>query len=295
MASSKSTGPDYSDPTILLNIIKPKKGDPPPFGAIPFDELIFDVLGSSASSSGRPTLIVLCGPPGCGKSTIKAQLLAKEGVTDYINIDPDEIRSILMANDVVFSDDKTMAGITNAFNKRMSDEAQRRHLNIVFDTTGQNRDAVRGIIKSSKEIGYKTTFAIIWASKETCLRRVDSRNASSRDRLVLPIDIAEGIYDKFLKGTASDYLKYNVGADNVLLYNNNTDGAEPALLFNKEGRTVSSSDFSGFYNIDLTAAAPFITITEKGKEGKGGKRKTKRVAYRKNKRSKKKQRRNKKI
>ena len=27
MASSKSTGPDYSDPTILLNIIKPKKGD----------------------------------------------------------------------------------------------------------------------------------------------------------------------------------------------------------------------------------------------------------------------------
>ena len=288
-------------------LLKELKAEPP-FGAISFDRLIFDALrrsasSSSAFSSGRPTLIVLCGPPGCGKSTIKAQLLAKEGVTDYINIDPDEIRSILMANDVVFSDDKTMAGITNAFNKRMSDEAQRRHLNIVFDTTGQIRDAVSGIIKSSKEIGYKTTFAIIWASKETCLRRVDSRNASSRDRLVLPIDIAEGIYDKFLKGTASDYLKYNVGADNVLLYNNNTDGAEPALLFNKEGRTVSSSDFSGFYNIDLTAAAPFITITEKGKEGKGkegkegkgGKRKTKRVAYRKNKRSKTKQRRNKKI
>ena len=58
MASSKSTGPDYSDPTILLNIIKPKKGDPPPFGAIPFDELIFDVLGSSASPSKKPTLIV---------------------------------------------------------------------------------------------------------------------------------------------------------------------------------------------------------------------------------------------
>ena len=207
-------------------LLKELKAEPP-FGAISFDRLIFDALrrsasSSSASSSGRPTLIVLCGPPGCGKSTIKAQLLAKEGVTDYINIDPDEIRSILMANDVVFSDDKTMAGITNAFNKRMSDEAQRMHLNIVFDTTGQNRDAVRCIIKSSKEIGYKTTFAIIWASKETCLRRVDSRNASSRDRLVLPIEIAEGIYDGFLeKGTVSDYFKYPVGADNVFLYNNN--------------------------------------------------------------------------
>jgi hypothetical protein len=218
------------------------------------------------------------------------QLLAKEGITDYIDIDPDEIRKVLMGNGVTFSDDKTMAGITNAFNKRMSDQAQKEGLNIVFDTTGQNRIAVRGIIKSSKQIRYKTTFAVIWASKETCLRRVERRNASSRDRLVLPIEIAEGIYDGFLeKGTVSDYFKYPVGADNVFLYNNNTDGAEPVLLFSKEGRTVTSStDFPGFYNMDLTAAAPFITITEKGE--KGGKRKTYRRTYRKNKRSKTKRR-----
>jgi hypothetical protein len=193
-----------------------------------------------------------------------------------------------MANSVRFSDDKTMAGITNAFNKRMSDQAQKEGLNIVFDTTGQNRIAVRGIIKSSKELKYKTTFAVIWASKETCLRRVESRNASSRDRLVLPIDIAEGIYNGFLeKGTASDYLKYPVGADNVLLYNNNTDGAEPVLLFSREGMRVTSSDFPGFYNMDLTVAPPFITI--KGEKG-GSKRKTYRRTYKKNKRSKTKRR-----
>ena len=268
----------------------------PSFGAIPFDELIFRGLlrsassSSSASSSERPALIVLCGPPGCGKSTTKMQLLAKEGITDYIDIDPDEIRKVLMGNGVTFSDDKTMAGITNAFNKRMSDQAQKEGLNIVFDTTGQNRIAVRGIIKSSKQIRYKTTFAVIWASKETCLRRVERRNASSRDRLVLPIEIAEGIYDGFLeKGTVSDYFKYPVGADNVFLYNNNTDGAEPVLLFSKEGRTVTSStDFPGFYNMDLTVAPPFITITEKGE--KGGRRRTKRPTYKKNKRLKTKRR-----
>ena len=275
-------------------LLKELKAEPP-FGAISFDELIFRGLlrsaSSSSSSSERPTLIVLCGPPGCGKSTTKTQLLAKEGVTDYIDIDPDEIRSILMANGVRFSDDKTMAGITNAFNKRMSDQAQKEGLNIVFDTTGQNRIAVRGIIKSSKELKYKTTFAVIWASKETCLRRVERRNASSRDRLVLPIEIAEGIYDGFLeKGTVSDYFKYPVGADNVFLYNNNTDGAEPVLLFSKEGRTVTSStDFPGFYNMDLTIAPPFITITEKGEKG-GSKRKTYRRTYKKNKRSKTKRR-----
>ena len=268
----------------------------PPFGAIEYDQIIFDALrksssassSSSSASSERPALIVLCGPPGVGKSTIKEGLIKKEGITDYINIDPDEIRSILEANGVVFTDDKTMGGITNAFNKRISDQAQKEGLNIVFDTTGQNRIAVRGIIKSSKELKYKTTFAVIWASKETCLRRVESRNASSGSkRRELPLKVAEDIYDGFLeKGTASDYLKYPVGADNVFLYNNNTDGAEPVVLFSREGRSVTSSDFPGFYNMDLTVAAPFITITEKG----GSKRKTYRRTYRKNKRSKTKRR-----
>jgi len=255
---------DYHDPTILLNILKPKKGDPPPFGAIPFDELIFPALLRSASSassaSSRPTLIVLCGPPGVGKSTIKTQLLAKEGVTDYINIDPDEIRTILMENGVIFDfttkkGQETMAGITNAFNKRMSDRAQELGLNIVFDTTGQNFRAVSDLLRESKERkGYKTTFAVIWASKETCKRRVESRNqyllASGSGRIQMPIAVAEGIYDGFLRGTASMLLvDYPVRADNILLYNNDTDGAEPILLFSKEGMRVTSSDFSGFYNM----------------------------------------------
>jgi hypothetical protein len=68
---------------------------------------------------------------------VKADLLSQNSIDTYINIDPDEIRTILMTNGVTFPDDKTMAGITNAFNKRMSDEAQRRHLNIVFDTDTQ--------------------------------------------------------------------------------------------------------------------------------------------------------------
>ena len=262
-----------------------------PFGEIEYDELIFDTLRKSASPSERPTLIVLCGPPGCGKSTIKEGLIRKEGVTDYINIDPDEIRTILMANGVTFSDDKTMAGITNAFNKRMSDRAQSEKLNIVFDTTGQNFQAVSGLIRSSKDLGYKTTFAVIWASLETCKRRVDSRNkyliTSGSGRIQMPPEIVTSIYDKFLNGTASMLLiDYPVRADNVLLYNNDTDGAEPVLLFSKEGMRVTSSDFSGFYNMSLTVAAPFITKIGKG----GSKRKTYRRTYRKNKRSKTKRR-----
>ncbi len=203
-----------------------------------------------------------------------------------------------MENGVIFDFTKkkgqeTMAGITNAFNKRMSDRAQELDLNIVFDTTGQNFRAVSDLLRESKERkGYKTTFAVIWASKETCKRRVESRNqyllASGSGRIQMPIAVAEGIYDGFLRGTASMLLvDYPVRADNILLYNNDTDGAEPVLLFSKEGLRVTSSDFSGFYNMTLTAAAPFITKIGKG----GSKRKTYRRTYKKNKRSKTKRRR----
>jgi predicted ABC-type ATPase len=177
----------------LLALLKPKTGAAPAFGDISFDTLIFDELTTSSigstTASTEPKIIILCGPPGCGKSTVKADLLAQNSIDTYINIDPDEIRTILMTNGVTFPDDKTMAGITNAFNKRMSNKAQELRLNIVFDTTGQNFRAVSDLLRESKSAGYKTTFTVIWASKETCLRRVESRNASSRGRITLPIDI----------------------------------------------------------------------------------------------------------
>jgi len=272
---------DYTDGKTLLNILKPKNGDPPPpFGAIPFDEIIFDRLKSSpdVTSSPDPKVLVLCGPPGCGKSTIKMSLLSQISVEKYINIDPDEIRTILMANGVVFSDDKTMAGITNAFNKRMSDQAQIQRLNIVFDTTGQNFIAVSDLINGSKAKGYKSYFTVIWASLETCLSRVQRRNDSSISggRIELPIEVAQGIYNNFLKGTASTLLlNYPVRADEVFLYNNNADGVEPKLLYHKVEEDVSvATEFSGFYNMNIGADGRITKIT------KGGKRRNKKTKRR---------------
>ena len=275
---------DYTDGKTLLNILKPKKGDPPPFGAIPFDEIIFDRLKSSpdVTTSPDPKVLVLCGPPGCGKSTIKMSLLSKISVEKYINIDPDEIRTILMSLGVRFSDDKTMAGITNAFNKRMSDQAQIQRLNIVFDTTGQNFRAVSDLINGSKAKGYKSYFTVIWASLETCVRRVSSRNQhlidSGSGRIQMPEEIVRGIYDNFLKGTASTLLlDYPVRPDEVFLYNNNADSVEPQLLYHKvETDGIEGTDFPGFYNMNLTAVSPFITKIEK----EGGRRRNKKTKRR---------------
>jgi hypothetical protein len=272
---------DYTDGKTLLSILKPKKGDAPSFGEIPFDSIIFEALKSSSSisPSSEPKVLILCGPPGCGKSTVKTNLLAKFEIDNYINIDPDEIRTILMANGVTFPADKTtMPGITNAFNKRMSDEAQKQHLNIVFDTTGQNFRAVSDLLYSSRVQGYKSYFSIIWASLETCRRRIEGRNQylreSSSGRIQLPIEVAEGIYNGFIqvKGTASMLLlDYPVRANEVFLYNNNVDGAEPQLLYHKVGDNVEfSTNFPGFYNMNLSVDEPYIS-----KASSGGKRRRK--------------------
>lgn len=302
---------DYTDGKTLLNILKPKKGDAPSFGEIPFDNIIFEALKSSSSeataksasssvspsTTGEPKVLILCGPPGCGKSTVKTNLLTEFSINDYINIDPDEIRTILMANGVTFPADKTtMPGITNAFNKRMSDEAQKQHLNIVFDTTGQNFRAVSDLLYTSRQLGYKSYFSIIWASLETCRRRIEGRNQYLREsrsgRIELPIEVAEGIYNGFkppdgnTKGTASMFLlDYPIRANEVFLYNNNVDGAEPQLLYHKVGDNVEfSTNFPGFYNMNLSVDKPYIS-----KSSSGGKRRGKifRKTKRRNKKTKK--------
>lgn len=277
---------DLRDGKKLLILLKPKTGDAPAFGDIPFDPLIFDALTTTsrlaATASTESKILILCGPPGCGKSTVKADLLAQNSIYTYINIDPDEIRTILMANGVTFPDDKIMAGITNAINKRMSDEAQRRHLNIVFDTTGQNFRAVSDIIYTSNQLRYKSFFSIIWASKETCQRRVQGRNQYLKDshsgRIELPLEVAEGIYDGFVttpRGTASMLLlDYPVRADEVLLYNNDTDGSQPTLLYHKIETTVEkSTDFPGFYNMNLSESEPYITLMTSGGKRRSNRRK----------------------
>lgn len=281
---------DLRDGKILFNTLKPKKGDPPAFQEIPYDDMILEHLKSSAelTESTNPSVLILCGPPGCGKSTIKTNLLREFGIDSYINIDPDEIRTILMSQGVTFPDDKTMAGITNNFNKRISDFSLEQRYNILFDTTGQNFRAVSDLLYQSRERGYKTYFVIIYASLETCQRRVEMRNEKLKTegsgRIQLPLEVAAQIYSGFMqpKGTASMFLiDYPVKADQVLLYNNDIDGEEPQLLYRKIGGNVEfATDFSGFYNMNIISRSPFITKSSSG----GKRRRTRKRKTRKNKR-----------
>jgi hypothetical protein len=95
---------------------------------------------------------------------------------------------------------------------------------------------------------------------------------SSSGRIQLPIEVAEGIYNGFkpldgnTKGTASMFLlDYPVKANEVFLYNNNTDGTEPQLLYHKVGDSVEfSTNFPGFYNMNLSDSEPYISKASSG-------------------------------
>ena len=104
-------------------------------------------------------------------------------------------------------------------------------------------------------------------------------------RIELPIPVAESIYNGFMqqKGTASMFLlDYPIRANEVFLYNNDTDGTEPSLLYHKIGNdVVHSTNFPTFYNMQLSESSPYIT-----KKSSGGKRKKTRKT-RKSKKSKK--------
>jgi adenylate kinase family enzyme len=252
----------------LLKLLKKKP--PPDFGEIDYDQQIFDsLIVGTIISEDVPTIIVLCGPPGSGKSTIKQRLIDRYNITNYININPDDIRTLLTSQSIgmVFDDTKPtiMSGITNNFNSRILEQAYKQKNNIIFDSTGQNMSAILSALKTTE--GYHKVFVGIYTSKANCLERVGRRNAESSARKELPLEIAEKIYDGFMmfKGTLSNYLiDYPINVNERLLYNN--DSFEPVLLYHNVGEVTDwVVPTENFYNFNIIGTKPYFV-----KNGEGG-------------------------
>lgn len=273
----------------LLKLLKLKQSKPFGDSTIKFDSVIFEslVVGTKKSEES-PKIIILCGPSGSGKSTLKQLLLKQYSVTNYINIDPDDIRTTLTLNGVNFDeeDPKIMSGITNKFNSRMLEHAASNKYNIIFDTTGQNFRAVYDTILATDN--YYKVFVGIYASKQNCLERVQKRNdiiqQTNNPRKLLPISIAENIYNGFTrpKGTLSNYLiDYPILVNETLLYNNDVaNDIKPDLLYHKIDDDIKvSNPFMGFYNLTINATEPHITKTIQGGRKKNNKTRKKVPRY----------------
>lgn len=271
------------------DLLKHLKSKPKPeLGSIGYDLMLQSNLSvNNPISQGSPTIIILCGPSGSGKSAIKSSLLS-ENITNYINVDPDDIRSLLTEHGMNFEgeDPKVMAGITNQFNSRMMLYAISNRFNIVFDTTGRNMHAMKEVLTLTK--GYFKLFTAVYTTWENCEARIIARNAQNiGKRKELPLEIANEIYNGFLKGTLSNYLvKYPIQGkvDIIKLFDNNVPmGTEARLIYEyKTGSVVYSENFEGFYDLNIIDGniVPIVPIVKGGKKSRKKRRKRERKTKR---------------
>jgi len=286
------------------DLLKYLKSTPKPeLGSIEYDLMLQSNLSvNNPISQDSPTIIILCGPSGSGKSTIKSSLLSENNITNYINVDPDDIRSLLTEHGMNFEgeDPKVMAGITNQFNSRMMLYATANRFNIVFDTTGRNMHAMKEALTLTD--GYFKVFAAVYTTWENCQARIIARNAQNiGKRKELPLEIAREIYDGFLTGTLSNYLvkypKFLEGVDIIKLFDNNVPmGTEARLIYEyKTGSVVYSENFEGFYDLNIIDGN-IVPIVKGGKKSRKRRRKrerkTKRSIGKKRKRKRKTRKRN---
>jgi adenylate kinase family enzyme len=234
------------------------------YEGINYDDLVLNGLSSSDPPEPQimtnPNLIILIGPSGCGKSTVTAQLIRDHDINDYVTIDPDNAREILMRNGLVFdpSNYEPMSMITNIYNERIGNYCISNNYNIILDTTGRNIDLTNRIIKNARNHStqYNIIFACIYASYETCQQRVDSRNRYIREnglhRIQLGLNIARGIYADFTNPLGVLGLYYDndfFHPHELLLYNNDADASEPVLLYRRI-KPYGSRDNHVRYSVD---------------------------------------------
>ncbi len=222
------------------------------------------------SSVDSPTVYIMMGPPGAGKSTIKKTF----NINNYVNIDLDEIKKICLR---CFPDNPSLKGFSiignlKRFAKQLTEMSIAERMNILFDTTGRMKDVVEGVINTTKSADYKQIFIIVYTSLDNCLERAAMRNVTERDREPMSSSMVSGAYESFMEksasaGTASYYLIANSyltdEANELYIFDNN--GSSPQLLFKRvDGNVEVAVQTPNFYNMTINSSEPYFTVRKKG-------------------------------
>jgi len=222
------------------------------------------------TSEASPTVYIMMGPPGAGKSTIKKTF----NINNYVNIDLDEIKKICVR---CFPDSPSIKGFSiignlKRFAKQLTEMAIAERMNILFDTTGRMKDVVENVINETKSSDYKQIFIIVYTSLDNCLERAAMRNVTERDREPMRSSVVEDAYNSFMEksasgGIASYYLIANSHltdeANELYIFDNN--GASPQLLFKRiDGNVEVANETPNFYNMSINSSEPYFTVNRRG-------------------------------
>jgi len=151
-----------------------------------YDKEISPHLFSDASSSERPTLILLAGQGGSGKSKLTEKQEERfAGKECAVTIDPDELRSFNPNyHDYIREDSRTAGDKTHADAKEWANsaflEGVANKYNLILDGTGGNKDAIKEKIEYARLNGYQVDFLAVAANQAESWHGVLNRHEAGK-------------------------------------------------------------------------------------------------------------------
>jgi len=169
----------------------------------------------------RPTLVVIAGPNGSGKTSLTAQLFSHEWLCNCVIINPDDI-----ARDR-FGDWNSPKAVAQAVQvaQTMREQCLAEKRSFVFETVLSSPEKLEFLRRASREGYFIRIFFIATTSPEINAARVARRFMEGGHDVPIP-----KIISRFAKSLAN-CMACATFVDRAYLYDNSKDGQTPRLLF----------------------------------------------------------------
>ena len=176
----------------------------------------------------KPTLIVVCGPNGSGKTSITKKILKHDWLDNCTYINPDEI-----ARDI-FGDWNSPDAVKQAANyaEKLREELLLKKSSLIFETVLSGPDKIDFILKA-KNLGYFIRIFFVCTDSPTInAARIANRVIQGGHDVPIPKIISR--YSKSIANCAI----ISALVDRLYVYDNSRDNKEPILLFRASNSDV---------------------------------------------------------
>ena len=169
----------------------------------------------------KPTLIVVCGPNGSGKTSITKKILKHDWLDNCVYLNPDEI-----ARDI-FGDWNSPDAVKKAadYTKIRREELLAQNQSLIFETVLSSPEKIEFIFKAKNQGYFIRIFFVCTDSPTINASRIAQRVIQGGHDVPIPKIISR--YSKSIANCAI----ISTMSDRLYVYDNSRENKEPLLLF----------------------------------------------------------------